>query len=234
MKPISIFASAMLAFAIGPAHGQTTTAATGTTDVVALNSPYAYGYGYGYPYVDRSSTPFEGYARGMADVIRSRGDYNLSSSSAAINLSEARQKEIENAKLWTKTYFEIRDINRQVFNTEQKRLRGTPEDWARYAQAGKPKRLSPSELDAVTGEIRWPMLLTGQDFTAYRVELEKAFAERAYHGVMGADSFLRVLRLTDGLIAGLKVRIRDVPADKYVIARRFLESLAYEAGQPAG
>lgn len=51
---------------------------------------------------------------------------------------------------------------------------------------------------------------------------------------MGADSFLRVLRLTDGLIASLKERIRDVPPDKYVTARKFLESLAYEAGQPSG
>ena len=154
-------------------------------------------------------------------MIRAEGDYNLSSSAAAVNLSMARQQEIENQKKWTQTYFEIRDINRQVFDTEQKRRRGSPEDWIRYAEAGKPKRLSPSELDAVTGEIHWPMLLTAQDYSSHRIELEKAFAERAYHGVMEAETFLKVLQLTDELTASLKSQIRDVPAEKYVVANGF-------------
>ncbi len=230
MRLMPWFALVLVGVAGSTQAQTTTTATTGTTDVVAAwGSPY----GYGYPYL-RSATPFEGYARGIADVIRSRGDFNASTSTAAVNFTEARKRAIENAKFYVQTYFEVRDINKQQFDAEQRRLRGTPEDWARYAEAGKPKRLSPSELDVVTGEIRWPMLLTGQELTAYRVELEKAFAERAYHGVMASDSFMRVLRLTEGLVASLKTRIRDVPAEKYVVARRFLESLAYEAGQPAG
>ena len=57
--------------------------------------------------------------RGIADVIRSQGDYNLSSSAAAVNLTMAQQQAIENQKKWVQTYFQIRDINRQTFDAEQ-------------------------------------------------------------------------------------------------------------------
>ena len=215
MKAFAYFAAGTLAIGAMVAQAQTSATTGGKTAAVtvipSVAGPYT-GYPYGYY---GSSTPGEGYARGIADVIRAQGDYNLSSSAAAVNLSMARQQEIENQKKWTQTYFEIRDINRQVFDTEQKRRRGSPEDWIRYAEAGKPKRLSPSELDAVTGEIHWPMLLTAQDYSSHRIELEKAFAERAYHGVMGAETFLKVLQLTDELAASLKSQIRDLPSEKY-------------------
>ena len=171
---------------------------------------------------------------GLADVIRSIGDANLSNSAAAINLSEARRREIENQKQWTETYFAMREINRQHREAEIKRQRGNPEDWVRYAQAGKPRPLSNHDLDAVTGEIRWPILLTSQDFDAQRAELDKLFANRAYHGVMGAEDFLTAVRLSGEMIAGLKDRIQDFPPQQYMAAKRFLESLTYEAGLPAG
>jgi hypothetical protein len=231
MKVTVYFALVMFVAGAGLAVAQNAMP-VGPANAIAPAYPSSY---YSYPYgFSFSSTPFEGYSRGMADVIRSRGDFNLSSSAAAVNLSEARQREIENQKLWTKTYFEIRDINREAFDAEQRRLRASPEDWIRYAQSGRPQRLSPSELDTVTGEIHWPMLLTMPQFKAQRVEMEKAFADRAYHGVMGAEVFLRVLQVADDLLANLQSQIRNVPADKYLLAKRFLQSMVYEASQPAG
>ena len=183
---------------------------------------------------DHASTLSEGFGRGLGAVIRAQGEYNLNTSAAAINISLARQQEIENRKRWTQSYFEIRDLNRQGFEAETKHLRGTPEDWLRVAQAGKPKRLSPSELDIVTGEIHWPILLTARNYSGQRVELEKAFADRAYHGVLEADAFLKVVQLTEDLLSNLKTEVRNLPAGQYLVAKRFLESLAYEASQPAG
>ncbi len=191
---------------------------------------------YQYPWggYDHASTLSEGFGRGLGAVIRAQGEYNLNTSAAAINVSLARQQEIENRKRWTQSYFEIRDLNRQAFEADIKRLRGTPEDWLRVAQAGKPKRLSPSELDIVTGEIHWPILLTAQVYSGQRVELEKAFADRAYHGVMQAEIFLKVLQQTENLLSNLKSQVRNLPTEQYLVAKRFLESLAYEASQPAG
>ena len=196
--------------------------------------PYYGGGGYGYGWWNHSSTISEGYGRGLADVIRAKGDYNLASSAAAVNFSEARRREIENDKLWTQTYFEMREINRQQHDADIKRHRGTPEDLARLAQAGRPKLLSNRELDAVTGQIRWPILLTAADFDGQRAVLEKIFASRAYHSVLGAEDFLAAVRAIDQMSAALADRIASVPPQAYVNAQSFLRSLAYEARMPAG
>jgi hypothetical protein len=192
-------------------------------------SPYAYPFGY-----DHASTVQEGYARGIGDIIRSQGEYNLNTSVAAINFSQARIQEIENAKKWTEAYFDIRNYNKQQYDAEQKRRRGTAEDWIRLAQLGMPKRLSPSELDSVTGELHWPLLLTTPEYSVNRIEVEKAFADRAYHGVLEAEAYLKISHLIEGMLSSLKAKIRDLPASQYVAATRFLESLAYESSQPAG
>ena len=193
-----------------------------------------HGDGYDYPYSYHSSTLQEGYARGIGDVIRAEGEYNLATSAAAVNFSEARRRQIENQKLWTQTYFEIREYNRQQRDAEIKRERGSPEDWIRIAQAGKPKRLDNRDLDAVTGQIRWPILLTGDNFEQQRALLEKTFAARAYHGVLCAEDFLNALQVIDEMFTNLKDNIQSLPAQEYVEAKRFLRSLAYEARLPAG
>ncbi len=64
---------------------------------------------WGYP----GTTIAGSYARGLADVIRAEGDYNLATAAAAVNWSAARRREIENHKLWVASYLEARDINRQ-------------------------------------------------------------------------------------------------------------------------
>ena len=195
-----------------------------TNSAVAPIAPVRpYGAYYQYPWggYDHASTLSEGFGRGLGAVIRAQGEYNLNTSAAAINVSLARQQEIENRKRWTQSYFEIRDLNRQAFEADTKRLRGTPEEWLRVAQAGKPKRLSPSELDIVTGEIHWPILLTARNYSDQRVELEKAFADRAYHGVLEAETFLKVLQLTEDLLvepedAGSQFAFRPVSGGKTV------------------
>ena len=163
MKAISLLAWMAIVLAAVSAHAQAA-APTGGNYPPYVPPPY---YG-GSMYPVQTSTPIEGIAHGLADVIRSIGDANLSNSAAAVNFSEARRREIENQKQWTETYFAMRDFNRQQRDAEIKRQRGNAEDWVRYAQAGKPKPLSNHDLDAVTGEIRWPILLNSQDFAAQR------------------------------------------------------------------
>jgi hypothetical protein len=237
MKVTACLGAALLALGSTMVAAQNVTPAPGSNTIITATPPgSAYHNPGGYPWggYSFSSTALEGFGHGLGAVIRAQGEYNLSTSAAAINFSLARQQEIENRKRWTQSYFELRDLNRQGFEAEIKRLRGTPEDWLRVAQAGKPKRLSPTELDIVTGEIHWPILLTARNYSAQRVELEKAFADRAYHGVMEAEAFLKVLHLTEGLLGNLKTQVRDLPTGQYLAAKRFLESLAYEASQPAG
>ncbi|MBN1393717.1 MAG: hypothetical protein JW959_01615 [Pirellulales bacterium] len=223
-----------LAVAVVLAAAMAQAQTSGSGDDSAGEPYYPPPYYGGYPYSYHSSTAAEGYARGMGDVIRSWGQYNLATSAAAVNLGEARRRQIENDQLWTSTYFQMRDINRQHRAAELSQRRSTQADWIRYVQAGKPKPLGGDELDPVTGELHWPILLTGDSFAADRVALQDLFAARAYHGTLNADEFHKATHLIDRMLAALKDGIHDVPPQQYVAAKKFLERLAYAAGRPAG
>src|SRR5690242_11792328 len=62
---------------------------------------------------NNASTAAEGLGRGIGDVVRSQGEYNLNTSQAAINLTQARSQEIDNRMQATQTYFAMRNLNTQ-------------------------------------------------------------------------------------------------------------------------
>jgi hypothetical protein len=195
-------------------------------------SGYGMGDAGGYYYPEFASTPFEGFAYGLGRIIRAEGEYNLDTSKAAINFTEAQRREMENMQKWTETYFELRRLNRE-FRVAERGRRPTEADFVRYAQMGKPRRLGPSDLDAVTGEIAWPVLLRTPDLDPYRTAVEQVFSQRASSGIIGTVEYLRVYQVTSLMLDDLRRHIHEVPPNDYVIARRFLESLAYEARLPA-
>ncbi|MGO8689920.1 MAG: hypothetical protein ACLQLG_09815 [Thermoguttaceae bacterium] len=188
--------------------------------------------GYLPSYDDWATTPGQGLSYGLARVIQAEARYNADTAEAAINFSEAQRRQIENWQKWTETYFEVRRINREMRAAE----RGKPPteaDFIRYAQIGKPRRLTPSELDSITGDISWPLLLRAAELAKFRATLDRVFAQRAASGVIDGDAYLAVYQLTGAMRDELRQRIHEVPASDYVVARRFLDSLAYEARLPA-
>ncbi len=199
---------------------------------LAVAQDYYYG---GYPVVNRASTAGESYARGMADVTRSAGMYNLATSEAAINATQAQKNYIENRDQWTNTYFQMREANR-AYRAKERGPRPSMEDLVRYAQAGKPARLSPSELDSVSGGVSWPTLLQKEEFAEQRKQLEELFTKRAEQGSLGPDQLTEIRRLTTSMIDDLKEQLqeRKVTQMDYVSAKRFLESLSFEARTPVG
>jgi hypothetical protein len=188
---------------------------------------------YGWSGYHHASTAAEGAARGMADVVRSQGEANLSNSAAAINYGIARSNQIQNRSAWTSTYFQMREENRRA-RAAERRPRATMADLVRYAQAGKPKPLSPSELDLISGAVQWPMWLQIGDYAHGRAELEKVFASRASIGTISPADYMKVREVTTAMLGQLKGQIRDVPPAQYTAAKRFIESLAYEAARPLG
>jgi hypothetical protein len=197
---------------------------------LAAAQDYYYG---GYPVVNRASTAGESYARGLADVTRSAGMYNLATSEAAINATEAQKNYIENRDQWTNTYFQMREANR-TYRQKERGPRPSMEDLVRYAQAGKPARLSPSDLDSVSGGVSWPTLLQKAEFAEQRKQLEQLFTKRAQRGSVGPDQLTEIRRLTTSMIDDLKERLQkgEVTQMDYVAAKRFLESLSFEARTP--
>lgn len=164
---------------------------------------------------------------------RASGEYNLLSSQARIARAEARRYELENRLRATEVYFQMRLLNRQ-YRAMLRGPRPTLDALKRYAAAGRPDRLSPSELDAVTGEISWPVLLRDDRYTDYRAQLENLFAERAAADEISTASYLRIHRTTRSFLKALEKRVAYVPQMDYIAAKRFLQSLAFEAREPAG
>jgi len=187
-------------------------------------TPYGY-YG--------ASTPAGSYALGAAAMARARGEYNLLTARARVAAAQARRYELENRLRATELYFQMRLMNRE-YRAKLRGPRATPEALARYAAAAAPDPLSPSELDSVTGEISWPILLRDDRYADYRAELEALFAERARSDELSTATYLKIRRTTRAMLAELKERITRVPQMDYIAAKRFIQSLAYEARKPAG
>ncbi len=192
-------------------------------------------FGYGVPqygwYHHHSSTAAEGYLRGRAAVVRSRGYANYFNSQAAINNTIARRNNIENSLYGTNAYFNMREINRQA-RADERGPRQTEEARVRIAKKAAPKGLSPSEFDAVAGEINWPVLLRYDSLSRKRTVLEQIFRQRADTGSMSAEDYMKANDTINALLADLRGAVRKVPPTQYTEARQFLEGLAYEAGRP--
>jgi hypothetical protein len=184
-----------------------------------------------------ASTAAEGAARGMADVIRSSGAANLMNSEAAINFEQARKGYIENRMNWTNTYFDMRRVNQQA-RDEMRRPTPTQEQLIRFSKDKLPDRLSPSQLDPVSGSVNWPMLLQLDEFTEARAALEALYADRAKNGYVSPDQYLQIKQITDYMHRTLEEVVRAAP-DKYpssmtIPARKFIDSLSYESNlQPS-
>ncbi len=180
---------------------------------------------------NRAATPAESYARGVSDVVRSQGDYNLNTSEAMLNLSEVRRREIENARQWTDTYFEMRAANR-AYRAEERQPRATSEQMVRWAKEDAPDRLSPSELDPVSGKVSWPVALKTDDFEKMRAEIESLYNKRAAGGVLTIDERRKLRDACNLMQTHLKDQIRDLPPSDYLAAKKFIDSLSYEASLP--
>jgi len=178
----------------------------------------------------RAATAAESYARGLAAATYARGQYNLLSAQARLVHADAYGQEIANHELAAQTYFAMREANREA-RAAKRGPRATQVDLVRFAAQAKPDRLSPSELSNA-GKISWPMLLQADEFVAFRAELEKVFAQRAANRGIGLEDHVKVSETAKVMLEVLKMYAGGVDPMDYVAARRFIESLAYEARQP--
>lgn len=195
------------------------------TPAVPVQTTYnAYG---GYGYADTgASTLEEGAMRGMASVISAKGDYNLSTSAAAVNLTQAQKQYIVNRQDATQAYFAMQDTNRAA--REAKRSpRLSTEQLVRIASQAAPAQLSESAIDRVSGQVHWPALLQGENFSAERNSLEKLSVKYAQYGTLPVADLEAAGHAIEGMSAKLRPLVSTVPAQKYMDAKKFLKSLFY-------
>jgi hypothetical protein len=189
--------------------------------------------GYGSTY-HHASTYEEGVQRGYADVVRSAGLKNLLDSQAQINWEEARKRAYDNHVYGIQKYFEGRAMNRE-FRRQERGPRPTEQQLYRIAAERKPDRLGIQNLDPVTGVITWPPVLKGDHFAQDRAELERLFAQRAIAGFLASHELTAVRTHVQSMLAIHKhLHVGNLPTNTYMQAKRFLESLGYEAQLPPG
>ena len=177
-----------------------------------------------------ASTAAEGAARGMSDMIQSAGAANLMNSEAAKNYEAARKQNIENRLTWTNTYWEMKRVNKE-YRTAQKRPAPTQEQLVRMTQGALPGRLTTSQLDPLTGVLAWPDVLRAEPYAEYRVQIDKIYAGRASNGYLGPDQYLKVKQLTNEMMNVLRQYARQYASADSIQARKFLESVSFEANQ---
>jgi hypothetical protein len=204
------------------------------TPVAPSPSVNAYGGGYWGGSGGGASTVAGSSLNGMASVISAKGDYNLSTSAAAVNMTQAQKQEIENRGAATNTYFQMRQTNKQARAAEEG-PRATVEQIARIAKDGLPKPLSPGEINQVTGQINWPSALQMEGFAAQRSEVDGLSANHAKYGTLGYADQMKLRELINGMAKQLKSRINDLPPQDYTVCRDFLRRLLYaETGSSFG
>jgi hypothetical protein len=180
------------------------------------------------------TTPEGSFLQGLASVVRAQGDYNLATSAAAVNITTAARQNIQNQKDWVEAYFAIRAFNRQAREAENAKDRQLTQEWLRFHPSVKPKRLTSSELDPVSGTINWPVLLQRDELTPLRENIQKAFIERHQLGMMGYNHYRSVQQITTGLLSEMLEKIENLAPREYIQAKRFIEALIYEASLPLG
>ena len=135
-----------------------------------------------------------------------------------------RKADLENQMKATQTYFEMRRYNTEARNAARSPPLST-EQLVRIARNAAPDALTSTQLDPLTGSINWPAVLRAPAYEAARTRVERLFQDRA----AGSLNFSDVQQAVRDFQEQLRQDIDRMPANEYVAARRFLDSLAHAA-----
>lgn len=170
--------------------------------------------------------------QGLASVIGATGYANLMDSQAAINLTQARSQDIKNRVEWTNSYIEMRQAHKAYVASNITRL--STDELNKIAKDQSPKRLDATQLDPITGQINWPIILRDPRYAAPIDDLENLFKTRATtSGFIGAESYLGIDKACNQLMDMLKSNIDEYNSRDYIGATRFVDSLRFDARNPS-
>ena len=90
-------------------------------------------------------------------------------------MTQAQRNEIQNRQLWANTYFEMRDEP----GGRRGRARAEAFDGADRAVRTRRRaaKLTPSQVDPVSGRLNWPVALQTESFAAPRTEVDGLFSK---------------------------------------------------------
>ncbi len=187
----------------------------------------SYGGGYGLWGGTPGGATVEGsMMQGMASMISAAGNYNLATSAAAVNTTQAIKQDIQNRQAATNAYFAMQETNRAA-RAAKRGPRPDEEQLVRMAAQAAPKPIDASELDPISGQVNWPELLRGDAFQQQRAIVDQLLVKQAQYGKLGVADHEQVVQTLESMIDRLRDMINTVPTQEYINAKNFLKSLTY-------
>jgi hypothetical protein len=181
---------------------------------------------------DHASTVAEGALRGEADLIRGIGEFNYNTAAAALIGQDARSKAIDNDYKAVETWFKKKELNRHYVNAA-KPPRASTETLARISKERAPDRLGSHQLDETLGAIYWPALLEADTFAVCRVRMETLFEQRSEGSSgLGSRNYRDIQLIANEMRSILKGLLNTVDSSEYMVAKKFIDGLAFEARFP--
>jgi hypothetical protein len=168
--------------------------------------------------------------QGMASMISAAGNYNLATSAAAVNMTQAIKQDIVNRQDATNAYFAMRETNRNA-RAAQRPARLSEEQLVRIAAQAAPAPINASELNPVTGQVVWPDLLKADIFRQERAVIEELVGRQVKYGKLSIADHQRIGDAMESMSDKLRDRIRDVPSGRYIDTKNFLKSLMYSVNK---
>jgi hypothetical protein len=197
------------------------------TSQTTATTPLTAGYGDGgYGYGGAAQTAESAALQGLSQVISAEGQYNLATSKATVNMTEAESDWLRDNVQWRQTLGQSRDIGREERERELG-PRPTPEELARRARAGAPRSLTTGQIDPVSGVLHWPAALQVASFEAQRSAVDEYTAKWVRYGGLDYDTQSQVRENIGTMLDVLKSQIASIPPQDYVACRKFLQSLLY-------
>lgn len=193
-----------------------------------------------------SKTAHEGLMKAQVEGVKAQASYLQAQADMVGAISEAVKKRAETRKILEETrtlaldndlksaevFYEKRAA-REEYQANHARPRPRPEDLDRYSKASVPDRLSQVSFVSTRKAIRWPAVFEREEFAPLRAKLDACFARRSFgdYGV-GSSFYREVHEMTDKMRAELLCLIQEIPPMEYVAAKKFIESVGYEAQCP--
>ena len=179
-----------------------------------------------------ASTVGESILRGEADVIRAAGEADYNHSTAALIREGAYSAHLDNQVKYTETFFQKRAINAAARAIERG-MPACPETLARFNRERTPCRLASHQLDPISAGIRWPVAFECKCFNSLRGRVDRLFAERTPdNSGVGSKNYRDVQATICAMRHMLRHQIHEMDSAEYGHARKFIDSLGYEARHP--
>ncbi len=187
------------------------------------------GYMKGYAELGKAAAA---YVTAQATMIKAQADANACNAKAMETLEKARSQALDNDLKTVKTFYEKRKLH-ETHVAQDARKRPTREDLIRYSKEALPERPTNYQVEPVRGRIYWPAVLQEEQFSEYRAELDGLFAQRTTANI-GADgeTCRQIQDVVERMQAELRSLTRQISPMEYLAARKFIESLAFEARFP--